>query len=86
MTTLFENRCEILFTVYNEHLLDPRFADFIKPGNIGIFLAYAHVKGLVGTLSEQAKLEINMTFAFLLLFTGHQTDQGFGTLKEILDK
>ena len=81
--TPFDNKCEILGTLWNLHRDNKNLQDFIEYNDLGLPLAYFVAEDLV-TLHDEARIYIDETFSLLLEATGNE-DTGFETLDEILD-
>jgi len=81
--TPFDNKVEILATLWNHHRDNKELQDFIEYNDLGLPLAYFVSEDLV-TLHNEAYIYINETFDLLLEATGNE-DTGFETLDEILD-
>lgn len=82
--TPFDDKCNILATLWNDHRGNKELKDFIEYNDLGLPLAYFVAEGLV-TLHDEAHIYIEETFALLLEASGHEEDTGFETLDEILD-
>lgn len=81
--TPFDERCDILATLWNDHRDNKELQDFIEYNDLGLPLAYFVSQGLV-TIHDEARPYIDETFMLLLEATGNE-DLGFETLDEILD-
>jgi len=80
--TPFDNKVEILATLWNVHRDNKELQDFIEYNDIGLPLAYFVAEGLV-TINDEARIYINETFDLLLEATGNE-DIGFESLDEIV--
>ena len=81
--TTFDDKCDILATLWSDHRDNKELQDFIEYCDLGLPLAYFVSQGLV-TIHDEGRIYVNETFALLLEATGNE-DTGFETLDEILD-
>jgi hypothetical protein len=82
--TSFDNKADILSSIWTTYRLDAGFAEFIEYNDLGLPLAFAYSEGIID-FKNGGSTFIEETFD-LLMATLDIEDEGFETLDDVLER